>query len=224
MSASTSGPRGVLFDIDGTLVDTNYPHVVAWFRAFRAARHPVSMVDIHRLVGQGSDRLIESLLGRDDPAVRRAHSNFYSPWLEQISVFPASAELLRATAALDLAVVLATSASGDELDRHREALGVDDVLAGATSKADVDASKPAPDIIEVALERAGLRAQEAVFVGDTVWDAEAAARCGVECIGVLTGGRPEEELRGAGMTEVYRDVGQLLAELDASAIGRLAPW
>ena len=222
MSASSSSPRGVLFDIDGTLVDTNYPHVVAWFRAFRAAGHRVSMADIHRLVGQGSDRLIESLLGRDDAAVRRAHSNFYAPWRERISVFPASAELLRATAALGLDVVLATSASGDELDRHREALGADDVLAGATSKSDVEASKPAPDIVEVALERAGLRPQDAVFVGDTVWDAEAAARCGVECIGVLSGGRSEEELRGAGMTEVYRDVGQLLSELDGSAIGRLA--
>lgn len=214
--------RGVLFDLDGTLVDTNYPHVLAWWLAFRTAGYSVAMADIHRKVGMGADQLVSTLVEKEDEQVATGHRHFYAPYLEQLQPFPAAAELLRAAAGLGLEVVLASSAEQEEVDALTAALGADDVVSAVTSSADAAASKPAPDILEAALEQTGLRAADCVLVGDTVWDVEAATRAGMPCVAVLSGGISETELRAAGAVEVYKDAAELLENIEDSRLGRLA--
>jgi HAD superfamily hydrolase (TIGR01509 family) len=221
--ADTGGgrARGVLFDVDGTLVDTNYLHVVAWWQAFRSQGHDVPMTQLHRTVGQGSDQFVSSIIGRDDEKVRNAHTDFYGQWKHSLVAFDGAAELLRTTKKAGLAVVLATSASEAEAEHLTAAIDAEDVIDVVTTKADVDASKPDPDIVHTALEKAGLDPTDAVFVGDTVWDVEAAGRAGLSCVGMLSGGISEAELRNAGAVAVYRDVRQLLDEFDTSPLGGL---
>src|SRR3954453_3739039 len=211
---------GVLFDVDGTLVDTNYLHVVAWWQAFRSQGHEVPMTVLHRTVGQGSDQFVSSILGRDDDKVADAHSDFYGQWKHQLVAFAGAADLLRMTKKAGASVVLATSASEAEAEHLTAAIDADDCIDVVTTQADVDASKPDPDIVNTALSKAGLSAQDAVFVGDTVWDVVAAGRAGVACIGVLTGGISEAEIRDAGAIAVYRDVAHLLDEFDSSPLAR----
>ncbi|GAC1328025.1 MAG: HAD family hydrolase [Mycobacteriales bacterium] len=220
--ARTDIRAGVLFDVDGTLVDTNYLHVLAWWHAFRDADHDVSMTDIHRSIGMGSDTLVEHLLGREDEHAAAAHTHHYAPYLEQLRPFPQAAETLRAVKALGLQVVLATSASEDEVESLTKAIGADDAIGEVTSSADAETSKPAPDILQVALERSGLRPEDTLMVGDTVWDIEAARKAGLDCIAVLSGGISRSELEQAGAVAVYDNVAALLDDLDASPIGRLA--
>lgn len=217
-----SSSFGVLFDVDGTLVDTNYLHVVAWWHAFRAAGHQVSMTDIHRTVGQGAGRLIDSLLGAQDDAVEQGHTDFYSPFLYEAPAFPHAADLLRTTKKAGLSVVLATSASEKEAGMLRQAIDADDVIDALTNSDDVESSKPEPDIVQAALDKADLSADRALFVGDTVWDVEAARRAGLDCVAVLSGGISEHELREAGAVAVYRDVAALLDGFDESPLGELA--
>lgn len=219
---SGSDAAGVLFDVDGTLVDTNYLHVVAWSQALRANGHHVPMSTLHRTVGQGADRFVESVLGHADEAVSDAHSDFYGPHLHDLVAFDGAADLLRMTKKAGLRVVLATSASAEEVEHLRRAIDADDVVDEVTCKEDVDSSKPDPDIVHTALDKAGLSAERAVFVGDTVWDVEAARRANVPCLCVLSGGISESELRDAGAIAVYDDVAHLLREFDDSALGKLA--
>lgn len=214
--------RGVLFDVDGTLVDTNYLHVLAWWQAFRSQGHDVPMTVLHRTVGQGSDQFVSSILGRDDDKVAAAHSDFYGPWKHQLAAFPGAADLLRLTKKAGMSVVLATSASAGEAEHLTAAIDADDAIDIVTTKDDVDASKPDPDIVQTALDKAGLRADDAVFVGDTVWDVQAAGRAGVRCVCVLSGGISETELRDAGAIAVYRGVAQLVADFDDSPLGGLS--
>lgn len=222
MTSEPPRRRGVLFDLDGTLVDTNYAHVLAWWHAFRTAGYDVAMADIHRKVGMGADRLVAALIDREDEQVATGHRHFYAPYLEQLQPFDSAAELLRAAAGLGLEVVLASSAEQEEVDALVAALGVGDVVSAVTSSADAEASKPAPDILAAALARTGLQAADCVLVGDTVWDVEAAAKAGMPCIGVLSGGIPAAELRAAGAVEIYRDAAELLEKIDSSPLGRLA--
>jgi len=213
---------GVLFDVDGTLVDTNYLHVLAWWAAFRDAGHDVSMTDIHRSIGMGSDTLVEHLLGGPDEHAATAHTHHYAPYLDQLRPFPKAAEVLRAVKELGLEVVLATSASEDEVASLTKAIDADDAIDEVTSSADAQTSKPAPDILQVALDRSGLSPAAAVMVGDTVWDVEAARKAGLDCVALLSGGISQSELTEAGAVAVYDDVAALLADLEASPIGRLA--
>jgi HAD superfamily hydrolase (TIGR01509 family) len=213
--------RGVLFDIDGTLVDTNYLHATSWAEAFRSQGHHVATSTLHHLIGQGSERLVKSVLGRPDDDVVDAHSDFYAPHLHHLRAFDGAADLLRKVKAAGGAVVLATSASARDGRYLRAAIDADDVIHAMTTKDDAGSSKPDPDIVEAALEAAGLNAEDCVFVGDTVWDVEAAKRAGMPCIGVLTGGIDDEVLRQAGAIEVYRDVQHLSEEFARSAIGAL---
>lgn len=221
----TSNPRrrrGVLFDLDGTLVDTNYPHVLAWWHAFRTAGYTVAMSDIHQKIGMGADLLVRALIDKDDQRVATAHRHFYAPHLEQLQPFPAATELLRAAAGLGLEVVLASSAEQEEVDALIAALGCEDLVSAVTTSADADAPKPAPDILEAALAQTGLHASDCVLVGDTVWDVEAAAKAGMPCVGVLSGGISAAELREAGAVEIYSDVADLLQGLESSRLGQLA--
>jgi phosphoglycolate phosphatase-like HAD superfamily hydrolase len=222
MGTKAARRRGVLFDVDGTLIDSTYLHVVAWWQAFRERGHEVRMVDIHEAVGMGSDKLVQAVLGRPDPSVSPAHSRYYAPYLGHLRPFPRAADLLRATAGLGLAVVLASSVKSDEVDLLLDALGAGDVIDTVVSSGDVEETKPEPDLVQSAVERGRLDPGACVMVGDTAWDVEAAARAGVPCIGVRTGGWPAGRLREAGAVAVYDDAAELLAALRDSPIGRLA--
>ncbi len=214
--------RATIFDIDGTLVDSNYLHVVAWMGAFGAVGHPVDAAAIHRAIGMGSSQLLERLLGPDvaaevGDAAKEEHTTRYRETFGLLRRFDRSQELLRAVAAR-ATVVLATSASSAELDELRSTIDADDAIGDITSAADVEAAKPEPDVVRVALERAGVGAGRAVFVGDTVWDVEAAGRAGIACVGVLSGGISRDELSEAGAVAVYRDVADLLDNLETSPL------
>ncbi|MDP9451915.1 MAG: HAD family hydrolase [Actinomycetota bacterium] len=211
----------ILVDVDGTLVDTNYFHVVTWWRAFRDIGEDVAMSRIHPLIGMGSDQLIQRAIGRESEEASDAHSRHYEAFKEEITAFPRAAELLRELARRGGRVVLATSSDEEDLDRLREAIGAEDAVEDAVSKSDVEQSKPSPDIFEAALEKFDLNAGRTLVVGDTTWDVEAAGKLELEVIGVLTGGTTREELEEAGAIAVYEDVAELLAHLDESLLGAL---
>ena len=230
MTPDRAGPAhqgAVLFDIDGTLVDSNYLHVHAWTRAFLDGGHPVDAAQVHRGMGMGSELLLPELLGEDvaqesGADLKERHSAVYAELAPLLRVFDGAQELVREVGRRGARTVLATSASAGELERLRAVLGLDDVVDGVASAKDVEDAKPAPDLSESALELAGVPAERAVMVGDAVWDVIAAQRAGVACVGVLTGGTSEAELLEAGAVAVYRDVATLLAELDASPLA--ATW
>ncbi|TWV55506.1 HAD family hydrolase [Streptomyces misionensis] len=213
--------RAAVFDVDGTLVDTNHLHVVTWWEAFRQAGHDVPMHAVHRAVGLGSSDLIAHLLGEDrdreqDDALSAAHKALYGQYFDRLPALPGAGELLRRLHHDDWTVVLATSASGSELGALRRAIDADDAIADTASSDDVQQGKPAPEPVEHALELAGAPASRAVFVGDTVWDMRAGAKAGVRCVGVLCGGIPRADLEEAGAQAVYADPADLLARLATS--------
>jgi HAD superfamily hydrolase (TIGR01509 family) len=211
---------GAVFDIDGTLLDTNYLHVLAWWQAFRDTGHEMAMWRLHRTIGIGSEELVQRLLGRSDDEVVRAHSERYGALRDQVTAFPKAAELLARCAELGLTVVLATSGSKDDLGWMLPAIGAPDgVVAGVTTSADVDAAKPHPDLLRVALRDHGLDRGRTVAVGDTVWDVEAARSAGLPCVALLSGGISVGDLGGA--LAVYDDPAALLDRLGSSPLGRL---
>ncbi|MGW4350269.1 HAD family hydrolase [Streptomyces sp. NPDC004690] len=210
--------RAAVFDVDGTLVDTNHLHVVTWWEAFRQAGHQVPMHAVHRSVGLGSTDLIAHLLGEDrdkeqDAELSAAHTALYAQYFERLPAFEDAGRLLRRLHENEWAVVLATSASGPELSALRRAIDADDAITATASSDDVAEGKPAPEPVEHALELAGVDPGRAVFVGDTVWDMRAGSRAGVRCVGVLCGGIPRADLEEAGASTVYRDPADLLASL-----------
>ncbi|MET8279533.1 HAD family hydrolase [Micromonospora sp. NPDC005174] len=218
-------PQGVLFDVDGTLVDTTYLHTVSWWEALRQVDRPVPMATVHRSIGMGSDKLLDHLLGPerdrdDDPKLRDAHDTLYTEYWERLTPLPRAADLLRACAEQGLRVVLATSAAEHEVGALLRALKADDVVDTVTSSADAQESKPAPDILEAALEQSGLSAERVVFVGDSVWDVAAAGKLDIPCVGLTCGGTSRGELAGAGAVAVYDDPAALLAELADSPLTR----
>ncbi|RKE17488.1 HAD family hydrolase [Streptomyces sp. TLI_171] len=229
-----------LFDVDGTLVDTAYLHTLAWQQALRQYGHQVDAARIHRAIGMGSDQLLDHLLGNgngdgadgsgggsagdrdrsDDEAMGAAHLALYAQHWPGLRAFPGAADLLRECAARGWRVVLSTSASGAELDVLRAALDAEDALYGVTDADAVRASKPAPDLVHSALDKAGAPADHAVFVGDSVWDVRAANRAGTPCVAVESGGFAADELRTAGAVEVHASVRALLYGLDDSVLSR----
>lgn len=220
-------PPGALFDVDGTLVDTTYVHTVCWWEAFRQNGHDVPMARIHRAIGMGSDKILDHLLGTDrdrsaDGRLRGGHDALFGEYWERLRPLPGAADLLRACAQRGLTVVLASSASERELRALRRALDADDVVAAATSSAQANESKPAPDIVEAALAQAGLDADRAIFIGDTVWDISAAGKLGIPCVAVTCGGSSRAELADAGAAAVYDDPADLLAKFDRSPLANLA--
>jgi HAD superfamily hydrolase (TIGR01509 family) len=216
--------RAALFDVDGTLVDTNYLHAVTWWEAFGQAGYQLPMADIHRAIGMGSDQMLDRLLPADrdrdaDEDVRAAHSTLYATYWSRLRPLPGAADLLRACKHRRLAVVLASSADEPEFKALRAALDAEDAIDAATFAGDVESAKPAPDLVRAALERVGVRAQEAVFIGDTAWDVQACQKAGVPCIGLLSGGISQDELLAAGAAEVYGGPADLLTALPDSLLG-----
>ncbi|WP_393087488.1 HAD family hydrolase [Streptomyces sp. LN704] len=213
--------RAAIFDVDGTLVDTNHLHVVTWWEAFRQAGHRVPMREIHRAVGLSGGDLIDHLLGDDrdrddDGQLTEAHHALYATYFDRLPALESAADLLRALAAREWEIVLATSAGGAELAALRRAIDADDVIVGSASADDVADGKPAPDPVAEARALAGVPSGRAVFVGDTVWDMKAAVRDGVIPVAVLSGGLPRADLEAAGARAVYRDPADLLEHLDTS--------
>lgn len=217
----------VLFDVDGTLVDSNYLHIHAWQRAFAEVGIDVETWRIHRSIGMDGSALVRSLSGDapDDTQMqlKDLHSRYYREAAPLLRPVPGARALLRRVADLGLKVVLATSAPEDELALLREVLDSDDLVAEATSASDVDTAKPKPDIVDVALERAEVTAERAVFVGDAIWDAEACTRAKVTCIGVLSGGVSGAELANAGAEQVFENAEDLLTQIGKTKIAALAP-
>jgi HAD superfamily hydrolase (TIGR01509 family) len=213
---------GVLFDVDGTLVDSNYLHVVAWLRAFRANGFPdVTAADVHRCVGMGADTLVETLTGAAREGLVDTHGAEYERLQPELRAFPGAVDLLREVRKRGGETVLATSATEDELAALCRVLDAGDAVTAVTSSADVGQAKPAPDIFETALAKSGLDPSRCVVVGDTRWDALAATRAGLRCVGLLSGGIARAELLDAGMAEVYDGPAALLASYDASLLAQV---
>ncbi len=217
----TSTPA-VLFDIDGTLLDTNWLHTLAWWQAFQEAGEDVAMGRIHPLIGMGSDQLLEELVGEEREGLSDLHGKHFTPYKELLHAFPGAADLMATVADRGAQVVLATSSPEEDLDELVVAIGaadgvIDEIVHGGM----VEASKPAPDIFAVALERVGLDPERTMVVGDTRWDIDAAAKLGLSVVAVLTGGSTREQLLDAGAAAVYQDVAELLHQLDDSPLARL---
>jgi HAD superfamily hydrolase (TIGR01509 family) len=219
LSADPPGRPGVLLDVDGTLVDSVYWHTIAWQRAFRDHGVEVPAHVLHRHVGMGGDRLVSAVAGADvedelGEAVRRARRERFAPLLDEVRVLPGAEELLRALRGADFRVSLASSAEPRELERYVQLLGAETFVDDRTDAGDVDETKPAPDLVELALRRIG--GPPAVMVGDAIWDCIAAERAGLETIGVLTGGTSAEELLSAGARQVVPDLVSVQQALLAS--------
>ena len=216
----------VLFDIDGTLIDSNYLHVHAWQRAFNEENVDVEAWRIHRLIGMDGSELVDTLVpdASDDAAdrLKELNSHFYMELIGLLKPLPGALRLLDEVAELGMQAVLATSAPEDELDALRKVLQRDDLVSAMTSSDDVGTAKPEPGIVEVALKRADVPAERAVFVGDAVWDVRAAKRAGVECIGVESGGIDRHTLESEGAVAVYSNAQDLLDHLRDGPIGALA--
>lgn len=212
----------VLFDVDGTLVDTNWFHTVSWWEALREVGEVVPMSRIHPLIGMGSDQLLTELLGEEREGLSDLHSRHYQPYKDRIHAFRGAADLLGRVHERGARVVLATSSKEDDLEALVAAIAADEGVVDEIVHGDmVGASKPAPDIFAVALERLGLAPERAMVVGDTRWDVEAAAKIGVDVVAVLTGGAERDVLARAGAVAVYADAADLLAHLDDSPLARL---
>jgi HAD superfamily hydrolase (TIGR01509 family) len=203
----------VVLDVDGTLMDTNYLHTEAWARAFEEVGHRVSRAQLHKQIGKGSDLLIREFVEDEEKAERidELHSKLYGDLQEHGHPLPGAKELIPSLVERGYEVWLVTSAKDEELEHHMSELEVEDSISGVINSSAVENSKPAPDIFELALEKAGSSSEDTVAVGDAIWDIEAAAGAGIQTVAVLTGGAfSEEELKDAGAVEVHEDCAALL--------------
>jgi len=208
-----------ILDIDGTLVDTNYHHTIAWFRAFRQHGIVLPLWRIHRHIGMGGDQVVEALTDErteraQGDGIRAAETALYSELIDEVQTMDGSRGLIEQLKDRGHTVVLASSAREPEVDHYLELLDVRELADGWTTSADVEATKPEPDLVRAALQRAGGSAEEAVMVGDTPWDIHAARGAGLGTLAVRTGGFGLDELRDAGALDVFESVGELRAKLD----------
>ena len=206
-----------ILDVDGTLVDTNFHHAIAWYRAFRQHEVLMPIWRIHRSIGMGGDQIVPELAGEEveeekGEDIRTAEKALYLALIEEVEPLTGARDLIEDLKGRDLAVILASSAKPDEIEHYLDLLDARDLADGWTTSADVEATKPEPDLVEAALDKAGTR--DAVLVGDSTWDIEAAKRAGIETVAVLTGGFGEDELRETGAAQVYRSIEELRQDLD----------
>ena len=210
-----------ILDVDGTLVDTNYHHTLAWYRAFRRYGITLPMWRLHRHVGMGGDKYVAALAGDDVESrygdeLRAEWQRLFDELLREVAPVDGARELVVDLKDRGHEVVLASSAVREHFDAFVDKLQVRDLVDSSTTKDDVEASKPDPDLVDAALAKA--RGADAVMVGDTPWDVEAARRAGVATICVITGGFSEQELRDAGAALVVESVADLRARLDETAL------
>ncbi|HEY1449652.1 MAG TPA: HAD family hydrolase [Solirubrobacteraceae bacterium] len=217
-----------ILDIDGTLVDTNYQHAIAWFRAF--CRHDLVLPiwRIHRHIGMGGDQLVPALAGdrfesEQGDAVREDEKALYGELIGEVQPMKGARELIEELVRRDHTVLLASSAKQEEVDWYLDLLDARELADGWTSSADVKSTKPEPDLVHAALHKAGAEAAEAVMIGDTPYDVEAAKRAEVQTLAVLTGGFSEHELREAGARDVYESAVELREDLDSALPMPTAP-
>lgn len=210
-----------ILDVDGTLVDTNYHHALAWARAFRAHGIVLPLWLLHRHVGMGGDKYVAAVAGdeveeRLGDELRADWARFFAELLPEVSPVRGARELMVELRSRGHEVVLASSAIGEHVDAFLDKLQARELAESWTTKDDVEASKPEPDLVRAALAKA--RGDEAVMVGDTPWDVEAARRAGVDTVCVITGGFSEQELLDAGAVAVYESVDELRRGLDESPL------
>ncbi|MFN8163305.1 MAG: HAD family hydrolase [Solirubrobacterales bacterium] len=213
-----------ILDIDGTLVDTNYQHAIAWHRALRAHGHSVQLWKIHRHIGMGGDQIVAALLGEEaeeaqSDDIRAAEGETYGELIGEVEPMDGARGLIEKLRRDGATVVLASSAKPEEVDHYLDLLDARELVDGWTTSADVERTKPAADLVQTALEKAGGEGP-ALMIGDSVWDVKAASAAGVPTLAVLTGGFSEAELREAGAVEVVESIGEL--RLDRRAVAALA--
>jgi membrane protein len=217
--------KAILFDIDGTLVDSNDMHIEAWEQAFSAIGKSFDRQVIHDQIGKGADMLIPTLLpDLDEEAQEKLGKSegeiFKSRFMQQARPFPQAHELLAHVHAAGQKVVLATSSSQEQLEHYLGLLDAHDLVTATTSSSDVENTKPAPDIFSTALAKlSGISAAEALVIGDTPYDVEAAAKCGIATVALRSGGFDDAVLRGAGAIAIYDDIAAILADFDNSPLG-----
>jgi phosphoglycolate phosphatase-like HAD superfamily hydrolase len=210
-----------IIDVDGTLVDSNYQHAIAWYRAFRDHDVTPAIWRIHRHIGMGGDQLVAAVAGDEvererGDAIREAEGEHYGALIDEIRPFAGASELLAELGRRGHAVVLASSAKAEETERYVDLLEARELVEAWTTSADVEHTKPQPDLVAVAMQRAG--ELSAVMIGDSTWDVEAAARAEVKTVAVLTGGFSEAELLDAGAVAVFEDIAELTAGLDRTPL------
>jgi HAD superfamily hydrolase (TIGR01549 family) len=206
-----------VFDVDGTLVDTNYQHALAWYRAFRRFDITLPIWRLHRAIGMGGDQFVAAVAGDEvenehGDQLRKAWEAEYDPLSQDVAGFDGAKTLLTAVKDRGFVVALASSGQADQVDRYVDLIGAATLIDDRVSSADVGQTKPAPDLIQVAIDRAG--GGEAVMIGDSTWDAEAAGRAGVVMVAVRNGGFAAAELRAAGAVGVFDSLVELGAALD----------
>jgi HAD superfamily hydrolase (TIGR01549 family) len=210
-----------IVDIDGTLVDTNYHHALAWYRAFRQHEIVLPLYRIHRHIGMGGDQLVAAVAGkrvedRQGDSIRAAETALYADLIGEVQPFADARRLLALLDGRGPRLVLASSGKRDEVDPYLDLLDARDLVEAWTTSADVEQTKPEPDLVHTAIGKVG--GGEAVLVGDSTFDCEAAARAEVPTVAILTGGFSEQELRKAGAGSVFESLGELCERLDETPL------
>jgi len=210
-----------ILDVDGTLVDTNYQHAIAWYRAFRRNGIVLPLWRVHRHIGMGGDQLVAALC--DDATesergddIRAAEKELYTELIGEVEPLEGARELIAELKERGHPVVLASSAKGDEVEHYIDLLGARELADGWTTSEDVEATKPEPDLVNAAMEKGD--GDGAVLVGDSTWDCQAAGRAGIACVGVLTGGFSDRELRDAGAAVVFESIAELRRRLEETPL------
>jgi HAD superfamily hydrolase (TIGR01509 family) len=212
-----------ILDVDGTLVDTNYQHAIAWYRAFKKHKLTLPIWRIHRHIGMGGDQLVEALTDAEfeheqGERIRSSQKRFFRELIDEVAPMADAHELMRDLRARGHTVMLASSATKDDLEHYLELLDAHELADGWTSADDVARTKPSPDLVQAALDKASAKPQDAVMIGDSPWDAKAAGQLQVPTIAVLSGGFSAEELLQAGAVQVFDAVTELLSALDTTVL------
>jgi HAD superfamily hydrolase (TIGR01549 family) len=209
----SGAPPTIVLDVDGTLVDSNYQHAIAWHRAFHEHGYRAAIWEIHRHVGMGGDKFVTALLGEeaedaDGDELRDAHSEAYSKLIGEVEAIEGASELIAELDDAGAIVIIGSSGEEDEVEHYVELLGAGERIAGATTSADAEHSKPDPELVQVALDRYG-SGGPALMIGDSTWDVKAAAAADIPTLALLTGGFSEAELREVGAVEVSHSIAAL---------------
>ena len=222
MRQNPESPTAIL-DVDGTLVDSNYHHAIAWFRAFREIGVTLPIWKIHRHIGMGGDQLVAAVAGdrieeRHGDEARDAEQRLYRELLPEVCAVAGAAALIEELDERGHPIVLASSAKEDEVEHYVRLLDADGRIEAFTTSNDVEQTKPEPDLVLAAMEK--VAENEAVMIGDSTWDIEAATRAGLATIAVLTGGFSKAELVDSGAAGVYESVEVLMADIDSTPLAR----